>query len=401
MPDPTELTEYVSDARDKTKGNNPAIEHNKAKKPVSIAVWDKARPTMHMVADIVDTWERFGNALSPVTPFPRRRPKMKLAACLLPVFLGSLFTTSYMVAKATSFAVGFGFFGNPIITPAMEYLNKKIPNWQRFLELRHTLLKGIPTNAQLTITLLRVGERAKAPIPPPPSSDIPAPIEPHPSAQANLENLGKFMANVVKWKFRADSADGVTREELHDAVTPDHGLEEEYTEPPKRKIKKSERIMNVLKNATKGGVNTALTADKAKAAVGAKHAKDRRGVVKSDSSDSPPTGPISFPARYKGKKGHAFITETATTPAISWTANLEDVNPAWTLTVAEIAELKKVGGLGWKSKIVVGWALGKEIVDGLVVIGTDGTERHLTAISLRDQLFNRLISMGSQMWESW
>jgi hypothetical protein len=187
------LTEYVSDARDKTKGNNPSIEHNRAKKPVSIAVWDKARPTMHLVADAVDTWERFGNALNPVTPFPRRRPRAKLAACLLPVFLASFFLTPYMVVKGMTFGAGFGFFGDPVITPAMQYLNKKIPNWQKLLELRHTLLKGIPTNAQLTITLLRVGERAKAPIPPPPESDIPAAIEPHPQAKENIERLGKSL----------------------------------------------------------------------------------------------------------------------------------------------------------------------------------------------------------------
>jgi hypothetical protein len=146
---------------------------------------------MHLVADVVDTWERFGNALSPVTPFPRRRPRAKLAACLLPIFLGSFFLTPYMVTKASTFAAGFGFFGDPIIMPGLEYLNRKVPNWQKMLELRHTLLKGIPTNAQLTITLLRVGERAKAPIPPPLDSSVPAPIEPHPKAKENLERLGK------------------------------------------------------------------------------------------------------------------------------------------------------------------------------------------------------------------
>lgn len=192
------MTEFVSDARDKTKGTNPSIEHNKAKKPVSAAVWDKARPTMHLVADFVDTWERFGNALSPVTPFPRRRPRARLAACLLPIFLTSLFLTPYMVTKGMTFAAGFGFFGDPILTPALDFLNRKIPNWQKFLELRHTLLRGIPTNAQLTITLLRVGERAKAPIPPPPESDVPAPIEPHPQAKENLERMGKSLTESLQ-----------------------------------------------------------------------------------------------------------------------------------------------------------------------------------------------------------
>ena len=59
-----------------------------------------------------------------------------------------------------------------------------------------------------------------------------------------------------------------------------------------------------------------------------------------------------------------------------------------------------MGGLGWKSKLLVGWATGKEVVDGLVIKDISHDEEwHLTAVSLRDELFNRLLSIGSQMWE--
>lgn len=120
------------------------------------------------------------------------------------------------------------------------------------------------------------------------------------------------------------------------------------------------------------------------------------------SSSVPATGPIRFPARFRGKKGHVYVTATATTPAVSWTSDLEeDVDPSWTVLIADIQELRKVGGLGWKSKIVVGWAMGKEILDGLVVKTKGGEELHITAVFLRDALFDRLVSMGSQMWEAW
>lgn len=158
--------------------------------------------------------------------------------------------------------------------------------------------------------------------------------------------------------------------------------------------------MNLLKGTTKGGVNTTLTADKAKAKLGSHHAKTRLGAVKDD-SPQPVTGPIRFPARYKGTKGHAYITATATTPAVSWTTSIEDAKPAWTVSIGEIDELRKMGGLGWKSKIIVGWATGREVIDGLKIITKDGTEHHLTAVVHRDGLFNRLISMGTQMWEAW
>jgi hypothetical protein len=66
-----------------------------------------------------------------------------------------------------------------------------------------------------------------------------------------------------------------------------------------------------------------------------------------------------------------------------------------------IQEIKKVGGLGWKSKMVVGWAMDREVADGLLVTDKTGNQKQLTAIALRDELFNRLVAIGAQMWESW
>ncbi|WKT45098.1 Protein of unknown function DUF3292 [Fusarium oxysporum f. sp. vasinfectum] len=385
-PDPTKLTEEATEARQKSVGENPHAEHNRAKKPVSNAVWDKARPTMHMIADFVDTWERFGNALSPAAPFHRHRPKFILIGVLVPMLLGAWFTTPYMAMKGVGFAAGFGFFGDPIITPAMNFINRTYPRWEKYVELRNTILRGVPTNAQLALTLLRIGEKNKAPLPPPPSSDMPPPTVPHETAGEGLEHL-----------------EGVSQSEIAEAVQPDPNIiheDEHEEEEEKTKHKKSHRIMNFIRGTAKGGVTTALAADKAKAKAGAQHAKNRLGVVKGQ-EPYPLTGPIRFPARYKGKKGHAYITATATTPAVSWTTELGDVKPAWTVTIGDIEELKKMGGLGWKSKIIVGWAMGSEIVDGLMIRTKDGQEHHLTAVSMRDQLFNRLISMGNQMWEAW
>lgn len=64
-------------------------------------------------------------------------------------------------------------------------------------------------------------------------------------------------------------------------------------------------------------------------------------------------------------------------------------------------EIKKVGGLGWKTKLVVGWATSREIADGLLIVDKEGRETHITAIALRDELFNRLIAIGAQRWEAW
>jgi hypothetical protein len=64
-------------------------------------------------------------------------------------------------------------------------------------------------------------------------------------------------------------------------------------------------------------------------------------------------------------------------------------------------EIKKVGGLGWRAKLVVGWATDREIADGLLIVDKDGNQKQLTAIALREELFNRLIALGKQMWEAW
>lgn len=145
---------------------------------------------MHMISEVVDTWERFSNALSPTPPFPVERPRMTLAACLLPPLLLSFFVSSYMLLKCTAFGVGFLFFGDPIITPALQFVSRTYPRWQKFIELRNTVLRGIPTNAQLAVTLLRVGERNKVPIPPPPTSDLPPPVKIDPEAAEQVDTLG-------------------------------------------------------------------------------------------------------------------------------------------------------------------------------------------------------------------
>ena len=61
---------------------------------------------------------------------------MKLAALLVPALLVSLLTTSAMFMKQTTFFIGFGFFGDPVIWRVASYLNRKFPNWQKLLEIR-------------------------------------------------------------------------------------------------------------------------------------------------------------------------------------------------------------------------------------------------------------------------
>ena len=142
-----------------------------------------------------------------------------------------------------------------------------------------------------------------------------------------------------------------------------------------------------------------LGTDRVKAAAGFERTKNRVGVVKYPPQW--PAGPVDFPARYRGKKGHLYITVTATNPAISWTTEKDDIDPVFTLAIADIQEIKKAGTLGWKTKLIVGWSTSREIADGILLVDTEGNKRQFTAIALRDELFNRLVAMGNHMWEAW
>jgi len=342
--------------------------------------------------------------LEPTPPFPKNRFHFRVAAVVAPLVLVSLFTSSYMFMKGVTFGAGFGFFGDPIIQRGLKLLNKKYPNWQKFLELRNTLLKGVPTNAQLTITLLRIGEANKAPLPPPPHIAESPPDKP---VDINEEEL---RATGADWPLNA------TQEELdaamaHDPTTArETGGEDIDKAKDSKHGKKGTKILNFFRGTVKGGVETTMTADKVKAAAGSTHAKNRLGAVPPRGVDLT-SGPVEFKARFDGKKGHVYITTKATIPSIAFSTDKtieeigsvdrEDLHPLWSLPVGDIMEIRKVGGFGWKARLVVGWAMGREVADGLVITDRRLNEYRITALPLRDELFNRLVAMGGQKWECW
>ncbi|KAL8763452.1 MAG: hypothetical protein Q9184_000760 [Pyrenodesmia sp. 2 TL-2023] len=403
VPDPTRMAMAGADAKSSAQGGTPNAHHDKTKQPMEDAMWGKMRPVMHAIGDISDGWERFANALSPTPPFPKEKPRLVLASVLVAGLAVSLFTTSAMVMKGTTFGVGAGFFSDPLIWRGLDWLNKNYPNWQKLLEIRNSLLRGVPTNAQLTITLLRIGEANRAPLPPPPTSDQPPPDKP---VDLDHDRLALDASN----------------DEIHSAIHQDPA-EKEAAEVAaattagadgKPKHRHGEHIIGFFKGTTKGGVETKLGIDKVRAKVGSNHAKNHLGVLPKP-SEIGPSGPVDFKGRHKGNKGWINISTAAAIPCVSWskeasdgsggavedTINRHDKHVAFKVPIEEIKELKKVGGLGWKAKIVVGWATGKTVADGMEIVDKEGNVWKLTAIHDRDELFNRLIAIGGQKWESW
>jgi Protein of unknown function (DUF3292) len=274
--------------------------------------------------------------------------------------------------------------------------------------LRNTLLKGVPTNAQLTITLLRIGEANRAPLPPPPSSSDPPPEHP---------------AELDKQALIEESGLDATGSEIEDAITVDRptGTEDPEPEPGKKKAGFGSKVMSAFRHTTAGVVETKLTTDQARAVLGSGHAKEKLGILPSKKALRKKSieGPVEFKGRYQGRKGAVYIDSSVSppsttpplpaSPCVYFTTHLDQnevvesspTAPLWAVSIQDIREVKKVSGLGWKGKIVVGWATQREVKDGIEITTKGEQVYRVTAIKEREELFNRLVSMGGQVWESY
>lgn len=135
-------------------------------------------------------------------------------------------------------------------------------------------------------------------------------------------------------------------------------------------------------------------------------------------------GPTVFSGRYRGKRGHIVLVTSphSGTPCISFVHGSIDIDVSsnsksaqrppkdnlqamWSVPLASIQELKKVGGLGWTGRIIVGWALGRGVVDALEIVAKEGTSKEgegkwmVTAVRGREELYNRLIAACDKKWE--
>ena len=398
IPDPTSIAAGASDVQKSTKKGDETLKHDKTKEPMEVAMWTKMRPVMCVLSDIADAWERFANLLSPTPPFPKNAARFRLGGILIPLIGVALLTPASIVVKGTTFITGAAFFGDPVMSRGLKLLNETIPNWMEYLDLRNSLLYGVPTNAQLTLTLLRIGEANKAPLPPPPKGGA-APSSAPPALHGD------------------DVPMDVSHEEVQSAIHPSSDSPPEHLEKkpaPPQKHKAGSKILGFFKKSTKVTVEATLGADRLKATTGSAHAKNRLGVLPGAKEDLT-SGPVDFKARYQGSKGYVYISTSATSPCVSFTKEIKavekagssvgstqkELNPQWSIAIGDIKELKKLGGFGWKVKLVVGWAMDREIADGLEIVDVKGGKWTITAVPLREELFNRLVALGGQKWESW
>ncbi|KGO64028.1 Protein of unknown function DUF3292 [Penicillium italicum] len=397
VPDAMDIVANTADAQSAAHGKVPTDSHDKTRQPMKQSVMDAANSSMQVIGDITDTYEKLGNALSATAPFPQLSPRLRLVALLGPALLASIMTSCYVFVKLSTLLIGLAFFGDPVIRRGVVYLNRRLPNWQKLIQLQNSLLKGIPTNAQLALTLLRIGEANTSPLPPPPTSQDKVPSRP---ISLHEEELTL----------------GATDEEIKQAalVKPEVHANEAQA-PPEKSLKRTlgSSILGFFRGTTASGVESKRGVDRLRAAIGSHQAKNRVGVLRDRGKRITPIGPVSFDARCKGKRGSVIIDSTKEPPLLYFTTdtpqngtaqveNCKSGSVLFTMPVTDIQEMRKLGGMGWKGKLVVGWALGgKEVVDGLLITGKKpGQSYQLTAMGTRNQLFNRLIAIDGQVWAS-
>lgn len=173
------------------------------------------------------------------------------------------------------------------------------------------------------------------------------------------------------------------------------------------------RIVGFFRGTTTTGVESKQAVDKMQAVAGSRHAKQRLGVLRPKGRTESPVGPADFDARYKGTHGAVVIDSTQEPPVLYFTTDIPQDGDLYvghrkkgsvlfSIPVTDIREMRKLGGMGWKGKLVVGWAVGgKEVVDGLLIVGKDPNQSYQsTAMGMRNQLFNRLIAIDGQVWSS-
>ncbi|KAJ5083935.1 hypothetical protein NUU61_008514 [Penicillium alfredii] len=390
-PDPgtTEVLEIAAEAQTE----EPA--EDKTKKPMKKKVSRKTDQTMRVLSDITDIYEKFANLLSPTPPFSLITSRLRLAGIFVALALIVPLTSSYWIVKLGAFAIGFGFFGDPVFKKTMNILNSKFPNWKDQLDLTKTLLKGVPTNAQLTLTLLRIGEINSSPLPPPPSSNDNEPSWPI--------RRKKSKAAITHQSSDQDPSGDISRQQSNETLP--------AKKPKKRWVFK---VLKFVRRTIATAIKGHIAFDRAIAIAGATHTQNLISMLQKRPWSSATLGPLKFDAKFERKRGAVVIDSSKQPPVLYFTTHqssgLEDLqiesrkkgSVLFQIPVTEIQELKKTEGLGWKGKLIVELTAGsKEAADGLVVVGKEpGQSFHLTGMRTRNQLFNRLVAIDAQFWES-
>lgn len=253
----------------------------------------------------------------------------------------------------------------------------------------------MPTNNQIALTLLRIGEAYKAPLPPVPTSK---PNDPYQTKELDVDDIPL----------------DASRAEKTYAITPNISALQNSNPKDKDeagpKHKHVSKLLRFFKGDSKAVVESKLAVDHVRAAAGSEKAKGHLGVLPKEKNIIY-AGPSEFKARYEGKPGWLYITETAD-PELVFT-RLDPRGPgakapeqaALTIPIREIKRLKRATAFASKpAEMVADYSEDKELLGSIEISTADANQANdvyrFTAIPERDELFNRLVAIGQQRWEN-
>nr|ODN82538.1 hypothetical protein L203_05347 [Cryptococcus depauperatus CBS 7841] len=341
-----------------------------------------------------DMAERMINALSPPSPYPDSFARFKIATAFIvpPAFLLT-FVPAWVFGRAATFMFGVGMWGQPLLIEGAHKFKELVPNWQEFLDIRNSILSRVPTDAQLTLHLLRVTEALGKPLPRPP----PPPLKGTPKEAIKDTTPATVTAE--------DDAEVLEAEEK--------GKTAEAT-MAKVKHKTKSHITNVFKSAGKhmAGFRGDVSVDGARKQIG--DTVDQvlfRGLIRDNGSID------SYPAKLDGTSGRIILNtpkDRVSIPTISFVPT-SSKTAYFVRPIDDIVEIKKshvsmprmalgwasgadIEGLGLTVRFKSGEQQARDLAAGPGVKKEDGDTLHFKRVARREGLFARLVSMGRQRW---
>lgn len=360
-----------------------------------------AKATENGVGTAADFVEIMQKALSPLPVYPDSYARYKLAALLVAPALLLHFVPAQVIGRAVTFFFGVVFWGHEPLMNGMKRLMELVPNWMDYLDPRNHILSGVPTNAQLTLHLLRASEAERNPLPLPPV----APTLEEANEAINEDEGEGATAKAAK----AAASDTKAGRELSSRNPDNHkGVR-------KAAKKTGGKTKSLFKRAARklAGMGSDVTV------VGEESNPVKRKlnsmVLKAKWGDDVPEG--GFVAKLNGTSGHLFLDDEE--GCLSWVPLLSK-SPEKVWYIDDLVEMKKQG-LGVQ-RLALAMMSGAEIESlGLTlrfaktaddISMKDMTEEEQLAyaqraeeslnfrgVEAREQLFNRLIAMGHQRWE--